>query len=326
MEPKATNIWSAIAGPGDPFPPPEGWAAREASLVAVESTLPPRSVEVSRPAPRQVAIALRGVALNMPEEDIAIFDGLVRRIAVRATRADHVQVLADLEHDALWHDRVADGLPARTLVWLDRGPVVAAVAGRAVAIDPAHGGLDAGAAGPINLLEKCEVLDIALRLAAICRRAGMRVTLTREGDETITAQRRWRLIAAASPDLAVQVHSGHAAGLEVRGVRTLYFSGSAQARDLARSVQAEILNKLKLTDRGIAPLVAPAGVWLPTPAIAVETACIRHPVEEALLRSPVFKERMAWAIFNGIKNHLARNNRWQAPPSHRPKGVSLSWK
>src|SRR6185503_15992064 len=57
---------------------------------------------------------------------------------------------------------------------------------RAIIIDPGHGGDDAGAKGPQGTLEKNVTLAVARRLkASLEARLGVRVLLTRDGDQTI---------------------------------------------------------------------------------------------------------------------------------------------
>ncbi|NPV52562.1 MAG: F420-0:Gamma-glutamyl ligase [Firmicutes bacterium] len=46
-----------------------------------------------------------------------------------------------------------------------------------------------------------------------------------------------------------------------------------------------------------------------SPIITVEAVCISNWVEEGLLRSPVFKERVADGIFNGVKRFFAERER-----------------
>ena len=60
-----------------------------------------------------------------------------------------------------------------------------AVAQKVVVIDPGHGGIDPGATGPNNTLEKDINLEIARRLAQYLSQAGAVVILTRETDNDL---------------------------------------------------------------------------------------------------------------------------------------------
>ncbi|CAA7599618.1 N-acetylmuramoyl-L-alanine amidase [Acididesulfobacillus acetoxydans] len=56
------------------------------------------------------------------------------------------------------------------------------LAGVTVALDPGHGGADAGAVGPAGTPEKNNTLAIGLDLVDSLRAAGAKVVLTRSGD------------------------------------------------------------------------------------------------------------------------------------------------
>ena len=77
-----------------------------------------------------------------------------------------------------------------------------------MAIDPGHGGDDAGAHGAGGAVEKDLTLQVARRLkAAIESRIGLRVLLTREGDEALPIDRRTALANNNKADLLISLHA-----------------------------------------------------------------------------------------------------------------------
>jgi len=96
----------------------------------------------------------------------------------------------------------------------------------------------------------------------------------------------------------------------------LDLSQTAQINDslkLARSVLSEIggintLHKAQVEQASFAVLKAPD-----IPSILVETAFISNPEEEKRLNDAGYQEKMAQAIFNGVKRYFAKN-----PPLARP--------
>src|SRR5690606_18552821 len=92
---------------------------------------------------------------------------------------------------------------------------------RTIVIDPGHGGDDAGARGTGGTLEKDVALAIGRRIkASIESRLGIRVLLTREGDQTLTVDQRTSMANNNKADLFVSVHANAApapvpAGAEV---------------------------------------------------------------------------------------------------------------
>ncbi len=301
MEPKITNAWAGKR------PGPAGQAE---TVLVLESTTAPRDVRMA-PAGRELAVDMIGCNLNMPEEIIPVFDGLVREMSVQQAAPGHVRCRATLDHATACRLQAVPGLPWRTEIHLDRTPAHRLLAGRRVVVDPGHGGRDDGARGPINLREKNVVMDIARFLADLLAEAGATPVLTRSGDADVPAgAKRWAA-AREGADCLVSIHTGHTADAAIRGARTLYTGPLPASRRLAACIHAALLAKMKLADRGFHHARhdgVPAGVSprpIPVPAAVVEAVCIRNPVEEALLRSAVFKYRLAHAIWNGLKDYFA---------------------
>jgi N-acetylmuramoyl-L-alanine amidase len=107
----------------------------------------------------------------------------------------------------------------------------------AVVIDAGHGGGDLGARGLAGVLEKELVLDVAQQLAQRLRRAGLRVVMTREGDETVPLQARTARANEARADLFLSIHANSAPASAARGVET-YFCSLEASDDEARQVAA----------------------------------------------------------------------------------------
>jgi N-acetylmuramoyl-L-alanine amidase len=93
---------------------------------------------------------------------------------------------------------------------------------RTVVIDPGHGGEDVGAKGAGGAQEKDLVLQMARRLkAAIENRMGLRVLLTRDGDENVPIDRRTALANNNKADLFISLHANASFRAEVRGAQVL---------------------------------------------------------------------------------------------------------
>ena len=96
---------------------------------------------------------------------------------------------------------------------------------RTVAIDPGHGGDDAGAHGAGGASEKDLTLQTARRLkAAIESRLGLRVLLTRDSDEAVAIDRRTALANNNKADLLISLHANASVRPSLRGVQVLSLS------------------------------------------------------------------------------------------------------
>jgi len=96
---------------------------------------------------------------------------------------------------------------------------------RSVVIDPGHGGADPGATAS-GVAEKDVTLDVARRLRTLLVAEKIAVSLTREGDTTLSLRDRVVLANSKKADLFVSIHVNSLPAVkEKRGVET-YFLGT----------------------------------------------------------------------------------------------------
>jgi len=105
---------------------------------------------------------------------------------------------------------------------------------RLVVVDPGHGGSQFGAVGPTGLREKDLVLNIALKLGAQLRLAGMRVVYTREKDVFLSLAERAEIANRARADLYVSLHANSSPDPAARGSETYFVSLEASDDDARR--------------------------------------------------------------------------------------------
>jgi len=231
-----------------------------------------------------------------------------------------------------------------------------------VAVDPGHGGSDAGAVGTLPagtptglaprtdaqgrtaIYEKDVNLDVALRLDAWLRSRGARTIMTRTGDlaggdqpyTTVGADLKARVDIAneAGAELFVSVHN-NALSATSSGTETYHFYySSAAARVLAQAIQSEVVAALALPDRG----VKSAGFYVlrhtVMPAVLVEGAFLSNPSEALLLADPAVRQRIADAIGRGVERFSAGGiaapprlaptiGPWRSRPRSAPAGYRL---
>ena len=294
-KPMVTNLWADVrASPvGD----------RRLSLIVLEATGLPDRRRVIRAGPLSWSLELSGVELRAPDGAIPVYDGLITQMELTQPGPGRIMLTVTLEHEVEPTVSVQDDVPARIFLTFSRRVLQDIMGGKVILIDPGHGGADRGALGPINLLEKNVVMDIAWFLAAAVREMGARPVLTRTDDEDVPARVRLGPVRESKVHCLLGLHTGHQLDPEIRGTRTLFRPCHPGSPMLAGLVQKAILSKLvEVADLGV---TREAGSSLPVPAITVETVSIANPVDEALLRSLTFKERLGRAICRGIKNYFA---------------------
>lgn len=165
--------------------------------------------------------------------------GAIERVRVGARDGGGTRVVLDLARDL--HKRVFY-LPEPFRIVVDisaRAPQEAAVAAGAprsvtrVAIDPGHGGDDAGAVGPTGLKEKDVTLDIAHRVAPIlAHELKIETMLTRDTDVFVPLDERAARANAFHADLFLSIHCNASENGEARGVEIFVLD---ELKDVSRA-------------------------------------------------------------------------------------------
>ena len=212
---------------------------------------------------------------------------------------------------------------------------------RAIVIDPGHGGGDDGVRGANGTLEKDVTLAVARRLeSAIEGRLGIRVILTRDGDQTVALDARAERANNNKADLFISLHanastSAAAAGAEVfylsleeygveaeraaqrAGVALPVFGGGtrdieliawelAQTRSLDRSaafaglVEEELRRRVTMSPRARQQGPFRVLVGANMPAVVIEMGFLTNPDEERALTSEPFQNAVVQAILESI--------------------------
>ncbi|AOY76697.1 N-acetylmuramoyl-L-alanine amidase family protein [Clostridium formicaceticum] len=187
--------------------------------------------------------------------------------------------------------------------------------------DPGHGGEDRANQGPTGYIEADGVLDIGLRLKELLIKEGYPIKMTREKDETVALYDRAQMANRWQGRLFISLHTN--AGTETsNGIETFYTLNNEwqnqqhhqEAKRAAEILQRNLVEATGLRDRGIKTrLVDNATSPIHgkdyyavirrsnMPAILVEMGFHSNPREEALLKTPAFRQKLAEALLKGMK-------------------------
>jgi N-acetylmuramoyl-L-alanine amidase len=221
---------------------------------------------------------------------------------------------------------------------------------RTIVIDPGHGGTEHGARGPSGTLEKHVVLSIARQLkAAIEARLGIRVLLTRSGDETVGLDARAAFANNNKADMFVSIHANASVRSSVTGAEVFYVTlgeygnaargnaaepgallptlgGGERAVDLilwemaqaqhlnesarlARIIEGEMRQRMPMSPRAIQQAPFRVLVGANMPAVLVETGFITNPVEEKRLSTPEYQSQVVNALLVAVVRYKAASER-----------------
>ena len=227
---------------------------------------------------------------------------------------------------------------------------------RTIVIDPGHGGSENGARGPSGTLEKNVVLSIARQLkAAIEARLGIRVLLTRGGDETVALDARAAFANNNKADLFISIHANASVRSSVTGAEVFYVTlgeygtavrgnvaepgallptlgGGARAVDLilwemaqaqhlnesarlAQTIEGEMRQRVPMSPRAIQQAPFRVLVGANMPAVLVETGFITNPTEEKRLNAPDYQSQLVNALLAAVVRFKASTERVGATPT-----------
>jgi N-acetylmuramoyl-L-alanine amidase len=174
-----------------------------------------------------------------------------------------------------------------------------------ICIDPGHGGKDTGTIGPTGLREKDANLDIAARLRDKLIAARFKVIMTRESDINHTFDEITNFANSNNADLFISVHNNSHPSPDMNGTQAFYCNQSpATSNFLASCLSAKTIEQIGTCNRGVK--AADFKVLKNTRMISalVESVFMCNPNEEAELKDPGFRDRIATGIYNGIVEYL----------------------
>ncbi|MCM1190241.1 MAG: N-acetylmuramoyl-L-alanine amidase [bacterium] len=188
---------------------------------------------------------------------------------------------------------------------------------RCVVIDAGHGGDDPGKVGINGAKEKDINLQIAEKVKKYLEANDVRVVMTRESDEGLydadasgkkaqDMKRRIELIDGASADVTVSIHQNSYPEEYVHGAQVFYYTGSRQGRELAESIQRQLVekvdpeNKRQIKENDSYYLLKKTGV----PIVIVECGFLSNSAEAEKLCDEDYQDFVAWAIHMGILQYL----------------------
>lgn len=191
------------------------------------------------------------------------------------------------------------------------GPVAIAIppsstyptTGTIIAIDPGHGGRDPGAIGRGGIQEKNLVLPIALEVAKVLEKRGMRAVLTRSGDRAVSLSSRVAQAEGANASAFVSIHA-NAISLsrpEVNGLETYYYQ---RGYWLGKSIHNSILRRLNIRDRSVRQARFYVLRKTSMPAVLVEVGFVTGQEDSQNLTNAAYRQRMAEAIAQGIVQYF----------------------
>lgn len=190
------------------------------------------------------------------------------------------------------------------------------LAGHTIAVDPGHGGIDAGASAN-GVIEKHINLAVALKFAEILRANGATVVMTRESDIDYYTRgkggkrndllKRVDIVNQAGADLFISIHVNAMKG-NWSGAQAFYGTQSPNSKILAQTVQRALYscppgNKRQAKqDSDIIVLNGPN-----IPGVLVEIGFLTNQREASLMTDAAYQQKLATQIAKALAYHFSHN-------------------
>lgn len=187
-----------------------------------------------------------------------------------------------------------------------------------IVLDPGHGGIDTGAAGPAGVVEKDITLPVCVYLKQYFQQSGARVRLTRSDDRELSEdlvedlRARVRLANETGATVFLSIHGNSFPSAYEYGAQTFFYANHPESPRLARCIQDELLklpSPLGENYRDIQEGDFHVLRNTTCPAALVEIGFLSNPKEEALLADPAYQKKLAWHIFAGTVSFLRGGGR-----------------
>lgn len=197
---------------------------------------------------------------------------------------------------------------------------------RTVLIDPGHGGRDPGSLSSDMIHEKGITIAFAKFIKQELEKTGRYVVrLTREGDITLPRMKRLAMITKTNPDVFISIHADNISNSDVSGV-SVYTLRDKKKQKKQTAIGTDLLHK-DLSNCSV-ELATIFLKYIPemfklkknarrtseirilknnVPSILIETGYISNAKDKILLRSDIFREKLAQSLVYSLDEFFIKD-------------------
>lgn len=188
--------------------------------------------------------------------------------------------------------------------------------GITVVLDAGHGGVDPGSVGRKTKVTESELnLAIVLKLKDYLLTGGINCLLTRTDQNGLYGaytkdykkrdmDARKKIIESSNADLVVSVHMNSFTSSRYRGAQVFYSELNPESSKLATLIQQCFASDLAESNKGSSIADYFMLKCSTLPSVLCECGFISNPEDEALLVTPEYQNKVAYAIYKGIVSYL----------------------
>ncbi len=171
-----------------------------------------------------------------------------------------------------------------------------------------------GATGAVTKQHEYDfALAVSLKLKKKLEAQGVTVVMTRMTSAVdISNSQRATVANKAGADLFIRVHADGSTNGDIRGLSTLYPKGndwvapiSGESFKAATAIQRATLSATGAVDHGLSPRSDISGFnWAKVPSVIVECGFMSNPVEDRLLATSAYQDKLVAGMSRGIMGYL----------------------
>lgn len=174
-----------------------------------------------------------------------------------------------------------------------------------VFIDAGHGGSDPGA-----VANGVEEADVNLAVAKLVREKlqfkGIEVLMSRDTDVFYTLLQRSEMSNNYNPHVFVSIHSNSASS-SASGIETFYHTNKVNFKPLSDNIQSDMILQTGARNRGVKSANFSVLRNTNSPSALVENGFLTNIQEAMNLKNPLYQDKLATGIANGIEKYLKDN-------------------
>lgn len=169
--------------------------------------------------------------------------------------------------------------------------------GKTIVIDPGHGGTDPGAPSYYGENEATIVLSVALKLEKVLKQSNAKVVMIRNSNKTVELDDR-----EVEGDIFISLHSDAFESPEPTGFKTFYTHDNQ--KDLATAMNEGLDRYALLPNNGVEVMGYQVTEQLDYPATLVELGFLSNDVDDYLLNTDDYQNRLVKGLLDGLEIYL----------------------
>lgn len=192
------------------------------------------------------------------------------------------------------------------------------IGNKSIVVDAGHGGVDPGAVSESQTLEKDITLAVAKYLKQFIAQGGGKAIMVREEDKDLgTSQgllqrkredlaQRIQLAADAQADVFLSIHVNSFPNKKLTGPQVFYHTDSVTGKELAQQIQKElngVANGTRIAKSNQDYFILKKSTQA---AVTIELGFLSNVGEEQKLKDPVYQQKLAWAIYQGLSRYFTQ--------------------